>query len=131
MELKSYFVALVPPTHTHQKDYTYEDFRNKFSPHIHARWLGPSVFIVLAENEIDLSNQIEFACIEAGMTGAVDIEVEITCDLRCFKYDDEIKVLDNIWMRDYHTQCPLNLDKYEELYANPSKRNSEGGEMTS
>ena len=131
MEFKSYFVALVPPTHTHQKDYTCEDFRNKFSPHIHARWLGPSVFIVLAENEIDLSNQIEFACIEAGITGAVDIEGEITCVLKCFKYEDEIKVLDNIWMRDYHTQCPFNLDKYEELYANPSKRNSEGGEMPS
>ena len=92
MKLTNYVLTLVPPTRYDMPNFDYEDFRNRMSRHLNAKWLGPLMFELSAEDEKELTKQIRDACSRANFSeyGQMD------CQLRCFKIENEINIEQNI-----------------------------------
>ena len=93
MKLANYVLTLVPPTRYDMPNFDGEDFRNRMSRHMNAKWLGPLIFELSAKDEKDLTKQIMVACSRANF-----IECGLMhCQLRCFKLENEINLERNIW----------------------------------
>ena len=92
MKLTNYVLTLVPPTRYDMPNFECEDFRNRMSRHMNAKWLGPWMFELSAEDQRDLAKQIKDACSRAKFSeyGQMD------CQLRCFKIENEINIEQNI-----------------------------------
>ena len=92
MKLTNYVLTLVPPTRYDMPNFDYEDFRNRMSRHLNAKWLGPLMFELSAEDEKDLTKQIKEAC-----SNAKFVEYGLMhYQLRCFKRENEINIEQNI-----------------------------------
>ena len=92
MKLTNYVLTLVPPTRYDMPNFDYEDFRNRMSRHLNAKWLGPLMFELSAEDEKDLTKQIK----EAYSNTKFSESGLMHCQLRCFKIENEINIEQNI-----------------------------------